>query len=84
MRHWFTVWGYTGLRSPVCMNCSAPNPRPLSDAEWAELTVIRDQRGGPWPNPELEQAIGARQAAIRTAERKVRDILQEIREQGAG
>ncbi len=36
----FTVWGAVGLRSPVCMRCAEPNPRPLADSEWAELVSI--------------------------------------------
>jgi hypothetical protein len=36
-RHWFTVHGAVGLRSPVCVDCGAPNPKPLSEEEWEEL-----------------------------------------------
>ncbi len=25
------------MRSPVCIFCGSPNPRPLSDFEWEEL-----------------------------------------------
>lgn len=25
-RHWFSVYGAVGLRSPVCRRCGAPNP----------------------------------------------------------
>lgn len=83
-RHWFTVWGHTGLRSPVCMNCGAPNPRPLADREWAELLAVRDQRGQAWPNSGLEQAILDRRAAQKTAAQKITDLLQEISELEAG
>jgi hypothetical protein len=36
LRHWFTVYGYPGLRAPTCRRCGAPNPRPLTTAEQAE------------------------------------------------
>jgi len=83
-RHWFTVWGHPGLRSPVCLHCGAPNPRPLTDQDWAGLINVRDQRGGPWPNRGLEQAIADRRAAQRVLAQKTADILREIDEQEAG
>jgi hypothetical protein len=36
-RHWFALHGQVGLRSPVCVRCGAPNPRPLSEGELREL-----------------------------------------------
>lgn len=36
-RHWFSVHGQAYLRSPVCVRCGAPNPRPLSDEDLDEL-----------------------------------------------
>lgn len=30
-----------GYRSPVCVRCGTPNPRPLSEAEWDELLQLR-------------------------------------------
>ena len=36
-RHWYSVPREVGLRSPVCVRCGHPNPRPLTDGEWAEL-----------------------------------------------
>jgi hypothetical protein len=36
-RHWRVVRGTVGIRSPVCVVCGSPNPRPLSADEWAEL-----------------------------------------------
>jgi hypothetical protein len=77
-RHWFTVWGQRGLRSPVCMNCGTLNPRSLTDQEWAELIRVRDRRGHPWPNQDLEQAIQDRLAAQRVLAQETADILQEI------
>lgn len=32
-RHWFTVYGAPGLRSPRCQRCGVPNPRPLTTDE---------------------------------------------------
>jgi hypothetical protein len=32
-RHWFSVYGAPGLRSPVCRRCGAPNPRRLNESE---------------------------------------------------
>lgn len=37
MRHWFSVHGQAYLRSPVCVRCGAPNPRPLTDDELRQL-----------------------------------------------
>lgn len=36
-RHWFSVHGQAYLRSPVCVRCGAPNPRPLTDDQWDQL-----------------------------------------------
>jgi len=36
-RHWRTAFGTVGLRTPVCVYCGSPNPRPLADWEWDEL-----------------------------------------------
>jgi hypothetical protein len=44
-RHWFTIHGVVGLRSPVCTDCGAPNPRPLNDEEWAELLGWQEMTG---------------------------------------
>jgi hypothetical protein len=79
-RHWFTVWGRTGLRSPVCMNCGAPNPRPLSDTGWATLVSYLSRHAV--PNDDLIRAVRERVAAQKIAARKTRDILAEIEEQG--
>lgn len=32
-RHWFTVYGWVGQRSPFCRRCKASNPRPLTPEE---------------------------------------------------
>lgn len=36
-RHWFSVHGQAYLRSPVCVRCGAPNPRPLSEEDLGNL-----------------------------------------------
>ena len=36
-RHWFTVRGHVGLRSPKCVRCGAPNPRQLTTDDWRGL-----------------------------------------------
>lgn len=36
-RHWFSIYGQAYLRSPVCVRCGAPNPRPLTDDELDDL-----------------------------------------------
>jgi hypothetical protein len=83
LRHWFTVYGSPGLRTPVCVRgCGTPNPKPLNDREWDELLAYRDRFGRMFVTG-LEDAITAEQQRRVTAARKVRDILAEIREQGA-
>jgi hypothetical protein len=37
-RHWRVAFGTVGLRTPVCVFCGSPNPRPLADWEWEDLT----------------------------------------------
>ena len=37
MRHWRIAFGTVGLRTPVCIYCGSPNPKPLTDDEWREL-----------------------------------------------
>lgn len=36
-RHWFTVRGAVGLRSPICVRCGAENPRSLTTDDWWQL-----------------------------------------------
>ena len=36
-RHWRIAFGTVGLRTPVCVYCGSPNPKPLTDDEWAAL-----------------------------------------------
>lgn len=36
-RHWFTVRGHVGLRSPICVRCGAPNPATLTTDDWWQL-----------------------------------------------
>jgi hypothetical protein len=37
VRHWFTLYGRVGVRSPWCMRCAAPNPRKLTPSELEEF-----------------------------------------------
>lgn len=37
VRHWRIAFGTVGLRTPVCVYCGSPNPKPLTDLEWREL-----------------------------------------------
>ena len=58
-RHWFSFYGCPGYRSPVCVRCGAPNPRPLSQAEWDELITLRqDPEARRW----MRVWAGAREA----------------------
>lgn len=42
-RHWFTLHGVPGGRTPVCVRCGAENPKALKPDEWAELEgMVRD------------------------------------------
>jgi hypothetical protein len=65
-RHWFSFYGWPGFRSPVCVRCGAPNPRPLGETEWGDLIAYLDdsQVRGPfvWPDARaaFEAAITAR------------------------
>jgi len=36
-RHWRIAFGTVGLRTPVCVYCGSPNPKPLTDYEWDDL-----------------------------------------------
>ena len=36
-RHWRVLRGTVGMRAPVCVVCGSPNPRPLSEDEWAQV-----------------------------------------------
>jgi hypothetical protein len=36
-RHWYSIHGQAYLRSPVCVRCGHPNPKPLSDDDWRAL-----------------------------------------------
>lgn len=36
-RHWFTVRGCVGLRSPICVRCGASNPKALTTDDWWQL-----------------------------------------------
>lgn len=48
-RHWFSVYagydgGGPGIRSPTCVRCGAPNPRPLTADEQAEYDDLIAER----------------------------------------
>lgn len=45
-RHWFSIRGQAYLRSPVCVRCGAPNPRPLADDEWSQLAEFNQHYPG--------------------------------------
>lgn len=36
-RHWRIAFRTVGLRTPVCVYCGDPNPKPLTDLEWQDL-----------------------------------------------
>jgi hypothetical protein len=59
-RHWRIAFGTVGLRTPVCVYCGSPNPRPLADWEWDDLIGwSQDHNVG----DHARSAIEARQAA---------------------
>jgi hypothetical protein len=39
-RHWRILPGTIGGRSPVCIYCGSPNPRPLTEDEWDEAIYM--------------------------------------------
>lgn len=39
-RHWRVIRGTVGMRSPVCVCCGSPNPKPLTDDEWRDLIEL--------------------------------------------
>ena len=43
-RHWFTVRGHVGARTPRCVRCGATNPKELTSDDWLYLLGI-DWRG---------------------------------------
>lgn len=65
-RHWFSLWGNVGLRSPVCVSCGAPNPQPLTEDQWAELIQYRDLMPRPFYLQALETAVNARKAEVQS------------------
>ena len=42
-RHWFAPIAY--LRTPKCVRCGAPNPRPLTEEEQIEYDEWKASRG---------------------------------------
>jgi hypothetical protein len=79
-RHWFTFYGQPGLRSPVCIRCAAPNPRPLKPEDWDALLYYRELRCAHLFIDGVEDAIAAERERRAAAQRVVRDILGEISE----
>lgn len=43
-RHWRIAFGTVGMRTPVCVYCGSPNPKPLTDDEWAQLIHLSTLR----------------------------------------
>lgn len=58
-RHWRIAWRTVGLRTPVCLYCGSPNPRPLTDGEWADLIDWAEHYS---VGDHVRAAIEARQA----------------------
>lgn len=61
-RHWRIAFGTVGMRTPVCVYCGDPNPKPLTDAEWADLIDLSRHRS---VGDHVRTAIEAREAASR-------------------
>ena len=60
-RHWRIIPGTVGVRAPVCTTCGSPNPKPLTEQEWAELmSWVRDGWG---VGKFVRKAIRDREAA---------------------
>jgi hypothetical protein len=58
-RHWFSLFGCVGARTPVCVRCGAPNPRPLSKDDYGYLRHLLEAG---------VRANSAVRAAVATAE----------------
>jgi hypothetical protein len=59
MRQWRIAFGTVGLRTPVCVFCGSPNPRPLTEAEWRDLADwARDHSVGDHVRTALEARNG--------------------------
>lgn len=43
--HKFTVYGQPGLKSPTCVRCQQPRPKPLTASELADYLYWREHRG---------------------------------------
>lgn len=61
-RHWRIAWGTVGLRTPVCVYCGSPNPRPLTRWEWDDL--IEWSKTGANMGEHVRTAIEARSAEV--------------------
>jgi hypothetical protein len=59
-RHWRIAWRTVGLRTPVCIFCGSPNPRPLTECEWSDLIDWSQDHG---VGDYVRSAIEARAAA---------------------
>ena len=55
-RHWFSLWGAVGIRTPTCQRCGAPNPRPLTEEELGEYEAIKASRRAAARPPEDTEA----------------------------
>lgn len=59
-RHWRTAPGFVGMRTPVCVYCGSPNPKPLSEDEWEYLIGWANERS---VGHHVRAAIDRHQAA---------------------
>jgi hypothetical protein len=61
-RHWRIAFRTVGMRTPVCVYCGSPNPKPLSEEEWASLLDwSADNRVGRHVAEAIEEYQEARQ-----------------------
>jgi len=51
--------GTVGMRAPVCVDCGSPNPKPLTDDEWAQVI---DWARNHYVGDHVRTAIEAREA----------------------
>lgn len=64
-RHWRIALGTVGLRTPVCVYCGSPNPKPLKDWEWDELIDWHEnsRRQGLWVSAAIEGRLAGQHVA---------------------
>jgi hypothetical protein len=59
VRHWRIAFNTVGLRTPVCVFCGSPNPKPLNEYEWGALIDwARDHSVGDHVWTALEERYG--------------------------